>query len=65
MVFIFITLAVGLALVAIRCQRSTRWFLLACCALNLAGAAKAIHQNDPYAFRLKPSSVYSEPPLRR
>lgn len=66
MVFVFATFAVGLAYAAY-CTREkgSKLFLIACCILNLACIIKAVSDNDPYAYKLKPNDGISEPNYRR
>jgi hypothetical protein len=66
MVFVFTIFAVGLAYAAY-CERGkgARLFLLACCILNLACIFKAVSNNDPYAYKLKPNDGINEPSYRR
>lgn len=55
MVFVFFVLAAGLAVATWNSTGGMRIFLAICCALNLAGIAKAIYTDDPYAFKLRPN----------
>lgn len=66
MVFVLAVMALGTLIGALRVQeRGFRIFLLCCCALNVAAIVMMLTKNDPYAFRLKPSSGWSEPVYRR
>ena len=66
MVYVLGVFALGLAIAAYKARdRSSRIFLALCCALNLAGAAKAIAEKDPFAFKLRPNDGKYEPAIRR
>ena len=66
MSFVFAVLAVGLAIAAARVSdKATRIFLVACCALNIAGAIATIAREDRHAFRLMPNDGRYEPSYRR
>ena len=62
MIYVLLILAAGLALAAwFARDRSTRIFLLLCCALNVAAAMKMMHDGFPYAYRLMPNAEGIEP----
>lgn len=65
MVFVFATLAVGLAIAGMKASGGIRIFLFCCCLFNLAGVGKAVITSDPYAFKLRPNDGVIEPALRR
>lgn len=67
MVYVFLVLACGLVVAAIKAEeKSSRYWFLVWAALNIAGAVKAVVTDDPWAFRLKPNNgVYDEPVYRR
>jgi hypothetical protein len=65
MAFVFLTLAIGLAIAAWRAQEKiTRLWCLGCCVLNAVAAIHIVASNHEYAWKLMPNDGSYEPAYR-